>query len=310
MPKKQRRLKFPIKYEALQQYLNSFAYRCYPGELELKGEVHPFVDMSAYKNGDFWAFEYKSFADPVKKGIEQCIGYARWFHYVTLVTERNLTPQSKYYGTCKELGFGILFRRIDGRWVCKLDSRLQKPPKENLEYVFKKFATEPTFIEILGTVRVPRDSKSDELYDQMQQKAATVVDKIANLLSPETLNLYVSIWHTGTFVEPRKKYLIVFSSKPFGVPGHIDTYVLKEWTEVSEIVWVIDYPGDDPRWKAVEQDINGKIRKVAEILGEEDRNQMTYNIVRDLGYCQSGMYPKEKEITKILEDVRGKRMQQ
>jgi hypothetical protein len=301
-------LHFP-KYEALQHYLDSVGFLCYPRELELKGEKHPFVDLAAHRQDAFWAFEYKSFADSLERGIEQCKGYARWFNYVTIVLERRLTSKSKYYTICKRLGFAILLREfggIDGTWAWKLDPKQQNPSSGKIDFVRGKFASEPSFLQYLGTLRFGVTPESDDLNEAAQEKASTLVPNIAHLLLQQTLNLFISVWHTGSFVEPRKCWLIVFSKTQLSGAGYVGTDELRCWIKRPEIVWIIHYPGDDRRWEDAEPKINGRICTVAEVIAE--KTPMAYNIVRDLRYCESrpNLHSKSKEIGEALKHVRGR----
>ena len=90
-------LRIAMEHELLQQYLDQLGFTCYPRELKLEGEEHPFVDLAAYKRDNFWAFEYKSFGDWLGKGIEQCKCYARWFDRVSLVTDNTLASAISYF---------------------------------------------------------------------------------------------------------------------------------------------------------------------------------------------------------------------
>lgn len=296
---------FP-KYEALQDYLDSNGFTCFPRELRLVGEKHPLVDLAAYKNDAFWAFEYKSFADRLDRGIEQCKGYSHWFNYVSIVIERRLTTRSKYYVICEDLGFGVLLRAIDGSWAWKLDPKSQSPSKERLNYVRRKFASERIFLHYAGTLQFDISPRLEEDYSKLQQKQLMMVPQIANKLKPDSLNLYISVWHTGSLVEPRKVGLVVFSKTRLSEAGYIRTEELKQWIQRPEIVWVLHFPGDDKEWAAVEGEINGRIRTVAEVLTE--RILLAYNIARDLRYCEMWpkLYSKRSEITEALKEIRGR----
>lgn len=286
--------------------MDSCGFTCFPRELRLVGEKHPLVDLAAYKDDAFWAFEYKSFADRLDRGVEQCNGYARWFNYVSIVIERRLTAKSKYYAICRDLGFGVLLRAIDGSWAWKLDPKSQRPSKERLDYVRRKFASERSFLHYEGTLHFDSSPKLEEDYAKLQQKELMMVPQIANKLGQASLNLYISVWHAGSFVEPRKVWLVVFSKTPLSEVGSVQTEELKRWIQRPEIVWVLHFPGDDKGWAEVENDINGRIRTVAEVLAE--RIPMTYNIARDLRYCelQPKLYSKKTEITEALKEIRGK----
>jgi hypothetical protein len=276
-------LRFP-KYEKLQEYLDPLGFTCFPREFRLPAGKHPLVDFVAFKQGSFWAFEYKSFADSLKMGVEQCEAYADWFNYTTIVREGRLTRKNKYYVMCRDAGFGILLLSIDGHFSWMLDPRPQNPAEENINHVQQRFSSEPTFLEALGTVHYPL-SPEDVLDKQMQEKELASLDipKVMTLLPQDVLKLYVSIWYTGSFVEPRKWFLVVFSTQPIG-SGRIETEDLKQWPNRQEIIYAMHYPGYNDKVKSAEDAINVKIRTVAEVIAE--KNRMSFNIARDLSNAQ------------------------
>jgi hypothetical protein len=296
-----------MEYELLRQYLDQMGFICYPGEFDLETEKHPLVDLAAFKDDCFWAFEYKSFADHLGKGIEQCKCYANWFDRVSLVIERRLTTKSKFYDACTSQGYGILLRGIDGSWAWKRDPHPQNPPESNRGYVLAKFASAPCFIRYLGEIRVGFSRKTASLYRSMLQTEATHVDELASQLSRESRNLYVAITHTGTLLEPKKEKLIVYSKTPLGLEDRVETDEVKTWLNDPRVVYVLHSPGDDKPFDKLERYLRNTNSRVDDILALQDRvSFMVFNIVKYLRHCENGTYTKENEIREVLEEVRGK----
>jgi hypothetical protein len=302
-------LHISMEHELLQQYLDELGFTCYPRELRLEGERHPLVDLAAYKGDNFWAFEYKSFADWIGRGIEQCQCYARWFDRVSLVIERRLTTRSKFYHICENLGYGILLRGIEGSWAWKLDPELQHPSDRNRSFVMSMFAAEPRFLHYLGDYRVPleKSSKVQSDYRAMVEIEASLADQWASQLSKQSRNLYVAITNTGTLLEPQKEKLIVYSKAPLGLDHHITTDEVRRWLRDPRIVYVINVPGFDDDFNKLERYLRSRNCRVVELLNLPDRiSFMVSNIVRYLGQCERETYTKERVVKEVLETVRGK----
>lgn len=87
-------------------FLQSQGFRPHPNEVFCPTE-HCWVDVGALKGQDYWAFEYKSRNDSIKRGLEQCCCYAEAFNYVVLVADRHRTTSSPYFGRFKSYGFGV-----------------------------------------------------------------------------------------------------------------------------------------------------------------------------------------------------------
>jgi hypothetical protein len=296
-----------MEYELLREYLDQMGFTCYPGEFELETEKHPLVDLAAFKDDRFWAFEYKSYADWLGKGIEQCKCYANWFDFVSLVIERRLTTKSKFYDACRALGYGILLRGIDGSWAWKHDPRLQNPPESNRSYVLAQFASVPYFKRYLGEIRFGFSRKTASLYRSLLQVEASHVDELAGQLSRESRNLYVAITHTGTLLEPKKEKLIVYSKTPLGLEDRVETDEVKRWLNDPRVVYVLHCPGFDKAFDKLERHLRSTNSRVDEILALQDRvSFMVFNIVKYLRHCENGTYTKENEIREVLEEVRGK----
>jgi len=79
----------------------------HPQEVYCPASEHHWVDVAAVRGEDFWAFEYKSRNDSIKRGLSQCRAYAKAFNYVVLVANRRRTTSSPYFGSFKRNGFGV-----------------------------------------------------------------------------------------------------------------------------------------------------------------------------------------------------------
>jgi len=98
-------------YRAARKQLSSFlqgqGYRVHPREVYCPAVQHCWVDVAAMKGQDFWAFEYKSRNDSMRRGLSQCQAYANAFNYVVLVADRERATSSPYFGAFKRDGFGV-----------------------------------------------------------------------------------------------------------------------------------------------------------------------------------------------------------
>jgi len=88
-------------------YLQAQGYRPHPDEVFCPGGEHCWVDVAALKGQDFWAFEYKSRNDSIRRGFNQCRSYTGGFNYVVLVADRDRVTSSPYFRRFKAEGFGI-----------------------------------------------------------------------------------------------------------------------------------------------------------------------------------------------------------
>jgi len=97
-------------YAAARQQLIAFlqcqGFKPHPNEVFCPTE-HCWVDVGAMKGQDYWAFEYKSRNDSIKRGLEQCCSYSEAFNYVVLVADRHRATSSPYFGRFKSRGFGV-----------------------------------------------------------------------------------------------------------------------------------------------------------------------------------------------------------
>ena len=90
-------------------FLRSEGFQVHPEEVYCPTAEHCWVDVAAIKNQDFWAFEYKSRSDSIKRGLAQCKSYSCAFNYVVLVADRNRATASQYFGDFKRNGIGVWY---------------------------------------------------------------------------------------------------------------------------------------------------------------------------------------------------------
>lgn len=93
--------------EQLISFLQAEGFKAHPNEVFCPSAQHCWVDVAAVKGYDYWAFEYKSRTDSIRRGLEQCCSYAKAFNYVVLVADRNRVTSSPYFGDFKHRGFGV-----------------------------------------------------------------------------------------------------------------------------------------------------------------------------------------------------------
>lgn len=93
--------------ERLISFLTSLGYEAHPDEVYCPTTEHCWVDVAARRGQDYWAFEYKSRRDSIRRGLEQCRSYAKAFNYVVLVADRRRVTSSPYFGDFKRFGFGV-----------------------------------------------------------------------------------------------------------------------------------------------------------------------------------------------------------
>jgi Holliday junction resolvase len=98
-------------YQSARKQLISFlrteGYQVHPDEVYCPAFAHCWVDVAALKGQDYWAFEYKSCNDSIRRGLEQCRSYSQAFNYVVLVADRHRATASPYFGNFKRNGFGV-----------------------------------------------------------------------------------------------------------------------------------------------------------------------------------------------------------
>jgi hypothetical protein len=95
-------------------FLRSDGFDVHPQEVYCPAAEHCWVDVAALKGQDYWAFEYKSRNDSIKRGLAQCRAYSSAFNYVVLVADRYRTTSSPYFGNFKRDGFGVWSHTVVG----------------------------------------------------------------------------------------------------------------------------------------------------------------------------------------------------
>lgn len=88
-------------------YLHTQGYKAHPNEVFCPSAEHCWVDVAAVKGQDYWAFEYKSRNDSIRRGFDQCRSYANGFNYVVLVADRHRVTSSPYFSSFRAEGFGV-----------------------------------------------------------------------------------------------------------------------------------------------------------------------------------------------------------
>jgi hypothetical protein len=98
---------YPAARKQLISFLQSEGFRVHPEEVYCPTAEHCWVDVAALKGQDYWAFEYKSRNDSIKRGLAQCQSYSNAFNFVVLVANRYRATSSPYFGNFKRNGFGV-----------------------------------------------------------------------------------------------------------------------------------------------------------------------------------------------------------
>ena len=119
-------------HKILSNYLRQRGYIVYPDELkcgyiETPNYPYRWVDIAAYKNTKFYAFEYKSSGDPISGALKQIENYRHTFDYVILVVE---VPRKGRTGISLNSKRGKKIYQIlslgTGVWTLSLDKSKRK----------------------------------------------------------------------------------------------------------------------------------------------------------------------------------------
>jgi hypothetical protein len=126
----------PRCYDKFKDHLEERGFLLYPREFDCLVTKHPLVDIAAKMGSHYWAFEYKSENDNVKKSVDQLKCYSLFFDFIVLVSERMFDHRSSVnYWSLKKIGAGIWFYSPDEeKCIEKIfpQSQFPKPP-------FKRF---------------------------------------------------------------------------------------------------------------------------------------------------------------------------
>jgi hypothetical protein len=99
--------KYSTARKQLISFLQTEGFKVHPEEVYCPDAEHCWVDVAAVKAQDYWAFEYKSRTDSIRRGLDQCHSYAKAFNYVVLVADRYRATSSPHFGSFKQNGFGV-----------------------------------------------------------------------------------------------------------------------------------------------------------------------------------------------------------
>lgn len=127
---------YPAARKQLIAYLQTQGFTAHPNEVFCPAKEHHWVDVAAFKGQDYWAFEYKSRTDSIRRGLEQCCSYAEAFNYVVLVADRYRVTSSPYLGQFTHRGFGIW--RHYGASFYPLVSPKRQPVKRDAKVIIER----------------------------------------------------------------------------------------------------------------------------------------------------------------------------
>jgi len=148
---------YPAARKQLISFLQSEGFSVHPDEVYCPAAEHCWVDVAALKGQDYWAFEYKSRHDSIKRGLAQCRSYSNAFNYVVLVADRYRTTSSPYFGNFKRNGFGVWSHTSTGF------NPILKPQRQPVTRR-KRVVVERQFRRILWDMRASRDRKLSEWF--------------------------------------------------------------------------------------------------------------------------------------------------
>jgi hypothetical protein len=138
-------------------FLESQGFKTHPREVFCPASDHCWVDVAAKKGSDFWAFEYKSRSDSIKRGLEQCTCYAKAFNYVVLVADRKRMTGSTHFGEFKRRGFGI-WRHDQSRFYSLVSPVRRMVPRKASRSIERQFrhilSNEPATTTLLNWINI------------------------------------------------------------------------------------------------------------------------------------------------------------
>ena len=127
---------YTVAREQLISFLRTQGYTPHPNEVYCPNPEHCWVDVAALKGLDYWAFEYKSRVDSMRRGLAQCRSYADAFNYVVLVVDRNRVTTSPYFNKLRTRGFGVW--KHDGRRFYTILPPKRRAPLNNMRRVVER----------------------------------------------------------------------------------------------------------------------------------------------------------------------------
>ena len=129
-------------YESFKHFLIRSGYRVFPEELTCPTAKHPFVDVAARMGCHYWAFEYKSACDDIRRAVGQAQSYSTWFDYVVVVSERRLDHRtSETYWDLRKMGIGVWnYLPSSGQCIVQSNPALLAPTVGNRKSVLLRFS--------------------------------------------------------------------------------------------------------------------------------------------------------------------------
>lgn len=158
-------------------FLRGQGFRPHPNEVFCPTE-HCWVDVGAMKGQDYWAFEYKSRHDSIRRGLEQCRCYAEAFNYVVLVADRNRTSSSPYFARFKSNGFGVWSHTANGFYPLLNPKRrcVSRKARVVVERQFRRLmpkgSVDSRLTEWLVARPAPRTEPGEAISELVDQQAA------------------------------------------------------------------------------------------------------------------------------------------
>jgi hypothetical protein len=147
----------------LMAFLRTEGFQVHPDEVYCPTLEHCWVDVAAVKGQDYWAFEYKSRMDSIKRGLEQCRSYSHAFNYVVLVADRHRATASPYFGNFKRNGFGVWSHAEHGF------NSLLRPQRRSVERR-RRVVIERQFARVIRDINLNGDRKISEWFPTFESK--------------------------------------------------------------------------------------------------------------------------------------------
>jgi len=146
----------------LVSFLRTEGFQVHPNEVYCPSLVHCWVDVAALKGQDYWAFEYKSHNDSIRRGLEQCRSYSHAFNYVVLVADRHRPTRSPYFGNFKRNGFGVWSHAEN------VFNPLLQPQRRNVERR-SRAVIERQFTRSVRNMQLKADRKISEWFPAVEE---------------------------------------------------------------------------------------------------------------------------------------------
>ena len=151
----------------LVSFLRSEGFQVHPDEVFCPAAEHCWVDVAAFKGWDYWAFEYKSRNDSIRRGLEQCRSYSHAFNYVVLVADRHRASASPYFAHFKRNGFGV-WSHAESVFNPLLNPQRRTVARES------RVVIERQFTRLLRRMQGSADRKISDWFPTIQAGGATV----------------------------------------------------------------------------------------------------------------------------------------